>query len=135
MVPPAVLWRPEGMMSIIPGVKDDAVNAPPGFDGSGSWRPPSGRQPTVLALLKEVSRAESEKSPVRCRGVGTWAVRTTPWISRFHSSDTKKKILSFLTGPPRENPKSLRRIEFFLDFGSSAFKTGSLASRRSLRPK
>src|SRR5262249_20801914 len=136
MVLPAGLWRPAGMMSNTPGVDGDWVNAPPGLVGSGSWSPLRGRQPLGLpGFWKAGSRAASEKSPLRCKGVGTCAVRTTPAISRFHSSDTKKKTLSFLIGPPNENPKSLRRIVFFLDFGSIAFRTGSLASSRSLRPK
>src|SRR5215472_19003320 len=113
------------MTSVTPGVEADAVNAPPGLLGSGSWSPLRGRQPLVLpGFWNAGSVAASEKSPLRCEGVGTWAVRTTPVINRFHSSETKKKTLSFFIGPPNENPKSLRRILFFLDFGSMAFRTG-----------
>src|SRR6202007_2543739 len=85
-----------------------AVNAPPTpFPGSAS--PAAGRQPTVFAELEAESLACSEKSPVLSKGVGTRPEFTLPVIWRFHSWDQKKKILSFLTGPPTVYPKSLRR--------------------------
>src|SRR5438270_11725572 len=123
------------MISMMPGVDGDAVNAATGLVGSGSTSPALGRQPVVLAVLNVVSKAASEKSPLRCKGVGTCAVLTTCVFRRFHSSDTKKNALSLMTGPPAENPKSCLRMVFFLDLGSVALRIGSFASRRSLRPK
>src|SRR6266852_9746550 len=42
----------------------------------------------------------SEKSPFFSATVGTLALRAAPRSSRFHSSEKKKKNLSFLIGPP-----------------------------------
>src|SRR5436309_6992817 len=102
----------------MPGVEGDAVNAPLGFVGSGSWRPPKRRQPLVLGLVNFGSTAASEKSPVRSKGVGTnCGLAILPRISRFHSSEAKKKILSFFTGRPTLASMSFRRTEFFFAVG------------------
>src|ERR1700730_14047082 len=125
------------MTSIMPGVEGEAVNAPLGFVGSGSVSPAFNRHPEFVLLpgLAAGARAESEKSPVRCRGGRTWALRTVPRISRFHSSETKKQILSCCSGTPAEPPKSFRRTLFFGELGLNALRIVSCESRTSLRPK
>src|SRR5712675_2180789 len=57
--------------------------------------------------------AMSRKSPPFSETVGTPVVVVSPSILRFLSCDQKKKILSFLIGPPKVYPKSFRRSLFF----------------------
>src|ERR1700730_3633598 len=111
-----------------------AVKAPP-TPLPGSVSPALGRQPMVLVELNAESLAWSEKSPVLSRGVGTRPELTLPVICRFHSWDQKKKILSFLIGPPTVYPKSLRRSLGVGAPGLLALRLVLLASRTSLRPK
>src|SRR5947208_17079694 len=105
------------MTSMIPGVEAADVNAPPGFVGSGSTSPPLRRQPSVLALVNAGSVASSEKSPVRCNGVGTSWLCTLSVMRRFKSSDPNKKKLYFFWDPPTEIPKLLRRNVYFYAVG------------------
>src|ERR1700730_2017902 len=61
----------------------------------GSVRPPTGK-PLNLAGQAAVWL----KSPAFSASVGTRAVLVVPEICLFHSSEKKKKALSFLIGPP-----------------------------------
>src|SRR6266853_6434127 len=76
---------------------------------AGSCNPLAGK-PNVDALGQA---AMSRKSPAFSATVGTRAVGVSPSIILFHSCDQKKKILSFLIGPPKLYPKSFRRSLFF----------------------
>src|ERR1700693_920754 len=88
-----------------------------GFAGDGGFvavagsRIPVAGKPNVAKLGQA---AMSEKFPPFSATVGTRALLVVPEICLFHSWDQKKKILSFLIGPPMVYPKSLRRSSFLM---------------------
>src|SRR5207248_2333948 len=54
------------------------------------------------------------------------------WLIFFHSSPPKKKSLSFLIGPPRFQPKSLKRSFCFT--GEKKLRASSLSLRTNSKP-
>src|SRR5690349_25023042 len=98
---------------------------------AGSCKPPAGKPKPAEAGQAAIS----EKSPLRSFIVGTWLERTSPSMRRFHSCDQKKKILSFLIGPPNVYPKSLPRNLFFGQVGQPAFSSVSKEFSLSFRPE
>src|SRR5712692_3627693 len=69
--------------------------------GLGSLSPAFGKPALLKPPLLPGQAAIALKSPTRSPAVGTWPLRARPSMRLFHSSDQKKKTLSFLMGPPK----------------------------------
>src|SRR5882672_11454849 len=76
----------------------------PGSSTPGAEVVPAGKFGTPGPPEPAGQFARSLKSPFRSCADGTKSWRTAPRLSTFHSSDQKKKTLSFTIGPPRVYP-------------------------------
>ena len=95
-----------------------AEAATPFLPGQYSWL--TTLPPTAWSLSRQTPVASNpfkqiaEKSPANCAVVGAVVrVGAVVWRMIFHSSPTKKNSLFFRMGPPRFQPKSLKRSFFF----------------------